>query len=443
MAEVYPLRSIRYNKGIVGELARVICPPYDIIAPEEQKLYYERSDYNAIRLELQPEQPEDNATNNKYSRAGITLRQWLKQGVLKVDEHPALYLHDHYFTYLGEERKRRGLIARIRLEPWGSGIYPHEETYPKAKDDRLQLTRACQANFSPLLSLYQDPDQKIASILAEASQAKPIIEIDYSGERHIVRAITHPKFQQNISQRLSSQALYIADGHHRYETALAYQKERASAVATFSGKEAFNYVMMSLVDFSDPGLVVLPVHRLVRGISPSVLAKLRNQLEDFFVLEAVPLTEDLFPLRGCEGSEAISKGTDRAIWAVLGLEPGCLVCLKQRQDIPFGPMMPSNRSQAYRSLAISILNHVILDNILAFAPDSEDVAHTANAIEAYQKIREGKYQLAFLLNPTQPETVKTIADAKDRMPLKSTYFYPKPPAGLIINSLKDVKVKHY
>ena len=172
MAEVYPLRGIRYNKGIVEELARVICPPYDIIAPEEQKLYYERSDYNAIRLELQPEQPEDNATNNKYSRAGITLRQWLKQGVLKVDEHPALYLHDHYFTYLGEERRRRGLIARVRLEPWGSGIYPHEETYPKAKDDRLQLTRACRANFSPLLSLYQDPEQKVAPILAEASQAK-------------------------------------------------------------------------------------------------------------------------------------------------------------------------------------------------------------------------------------------------------------------------------
>ncbi|MBN2187562.1 MAG: DUF1015 domain-containing protein [Dehalococcoidia bacterium] len=423
MAEVYPLRGIRYNEDIVGDLASIICPPYDIIAPEEQKLYYERSDYNAIRLELQPEQPEDNATNNKYSRAGIILRQWLKQGVLEVDEHPAFYLHDHYFVYLGEERKRRGLIACVRLEPWGNGIYPHEETYPKAKNDRLQLMRACQANFSPLLSLYQDPERKVASILAEASQAKPAIEIADSGERHIVWAITHPKFQQGISQRLSSQALYIADGHHRYETALDYQKERTSAAATFSGKEAFNYMMMTLVEFSDPGLVVLPLHRLVRGISPSVLAGLKNRLEEFFILESVPLGRD-----SIDSSEPSHFG-------VLGLESGRLVFLKQRQDIPFETMMPGNRSQAYRSLAISLLNHVILDNILAFAPDSEDVAHTVNAIEAYQQIREGKYQLAFLLNPTQPETVKAIADAKDRMPRKSTYFYPKPPTGLIINSL--------
>ncbi len=422
MAEVCPFRGIRYNEGIVGDLAQVICPPYDIIAPEERKLYYEKSAYNAIRLELQAEEPEDNALVNKYKRAAITLQQWLLQGILQVDRVPCFYLHDQHFDYLGEKRVRRGLIARVKLEPWGSGIYPHEETYSKAKDDRLQLMQTCQASFSPLLSLYQDDKQRVASILAEASQAKPLIEIAHSGERHVVWAITNSKIQQQIKRSLAAQPLYMADGHHRYETALDYQRERASAVPTFSGKEALNYVMMTLVDFSDPGLVVLPIHRLVRGISPSVLAGLKNRLEAFFILESVPLVRDLI------GSSKSSH------LGVLGLEPGCLVFLKERQDVSVGAMMPGNRSQAYREFSLSLLNHIILDKVLSGAKDL-DIAYSVNAIEAYQQIRERKYQLAFLLNPPQPETVKAIADANDRMPRKSTYFYPKLPAGLIINLL--------
>jgi uncharacterized protein (DUF1015 family) len=437
MAEVNPLRGVRYNEQIVGDLDQVICPPYDVIAPEEQKIYYQRSDYNAIRLEYQAEQPEDNATSNRYTRAGITLRQWLKQGILKVDEAEAFYLHDHYFHYLGQERKRRGLIARVRLEPWGNGVYPHEETYSKAKDDRLQLMRACQANFSPLFSLFQDPEQEVALILAEASQANhPIIDIEHSGEKHIVWAITSPRLQQDINQALLSRALYVADGHHRYETALAFKEERASAMGSLSNQEAFNYVMMTLVDFSDPGLLVLPVHRLVRGISPSGLGKLRNQLGDFFVLNAVPLSADLFTARAFERNEAIWKVADRAIGAVLGLDRECLVILERRQDISLDSLMPANRSQAYRSLGVSQLNHIILETVLSLAPYSDHIAHTVDAVEAYQQIMEGKYQLAFLLKPMQPETVKAFADAKDRMPRKSTYFHPKPPTGLVMNSLE-------
>jgi uncharacterized protein (DUF1015 family) len=420
MAEVCPFRGIRYNEGIVGDLAPIICPPYDIITPEEQQLYYQKNDYNTIRLEYpsaaSEEQPKANVSDEKYKRAAATLQQWLEQGILQVDRAPSFYLHHHHFDYLGEKRVRRGLTARFRLEPWGNGIYPHEETYSKAKDDRSQLMRACRASFSPLLSLYQDPEQKVASILAEASQAEPIIE------RHVVWAITNAELQQQIKRSLAAQPLYIADGHHRYETALDYQRERASTVPTFSGKEAFNYVMMTLVDFSDPGLVVLPIHRLVRGISPSVLAGLKNRLEQFFILESVPLLRDLI------GSSMSSY------FGVLGLEPGSLVFLKQRQDVSLEAMMPGDRSRAYRELNISLLNHVILDKVLSGAKGL-DIAYTVNTTEAYQWVKEGKYQLAFLLNPPQPETVKAVADAKDRMPRKSTYFYPKLPAGLIINSL--------
>ena len=428
--EVSPLRGICYNQGIVGDLARVLCPPYDVITPEQQKLYYEESSYNAIRLEFPAESLEP--TSDSYQRAAITFQQWLKHGVLQLDSISSFYLHDHRFEYSGEKRVRRGLIARVKLEPWGGGIYPHEETFPKAKGDRLRLMQACRASFSPLFSLYHDSERKIAPMLSEASRAKPMIETsvlslstgggqDEGGEAHTLWAITEPKIKQELSQFLSSQPLYIADGHHRYETALNYQQERAQE-QSLSSKGAFHYVMMELVDFSDPGLVVLPLHRLVRGIAPSILVGLEDQLRSFFTLESVPLKVDSchLPADSCLG--------------ILGLQPGSLLVLKRRQDISLEAMMPRNRSQAYRQFNVSILNHIILDKLLSGAKNL-DVAHTVDLKEAYRQIKEGKYQLAFLLNPPQPGMVKAVADAQDRMPSKSTYFYPKLPAGLIINPL--------
>ena len=445
MIEVSPFRGIFYNQGIVGDLARVLCPPYDVITPEQQQLYYEENSYNAIRLEFPAESPEP--AGDRYQRAAITFQQWLKHGVLQLDSVSSFYLHDHHFEYSGEKKVRRGLIARVKLGPWGSGIYPHEETFPKAKNDRLHLMRACRANFSPLLSLYQGSERKIASILSEASRAKPMIETsvlslstrggqDEGGEAHTLWAISEPEIKRELSQFLSSQPLYIADGHHRYETALAYQQERAQEQANFldssviaseakqslTGKEAFQYVVMELIDFSDPGLVVSPLHRLVRSITPSILMQLGDQLRSFFVLEYVPLKagDCQLPADSCFG--------------ILGLQPGSLVVLRRRQDISLEAMMPGNRSQAYRDFDVSILNHIILDKVLSGAKDL-DVAYIVDLKEAYRQIKEGKYQLAFLLNPPQPGMVKAVADAQDRMPSKSTYFYPKLPAGLIINPL--------
>jgi uncharacterized protein (DUF1015 family) len=426
--EVTSFQGIRYNQRIVGDLARVLCPPYDVIAPEQQKRYYGKSNYNAIRLEFPAESQE--ATVDRYQRAAITFQQWLRQEVLQLDLVSSFYLHDNGFEYSGKKKVRRGLIARVKLEPWGSGIYPHEETLPKAKGDRLQLMRACRANFSPLLSLYHDSEQKIASILSRASRAKAMFETlvpspltgeGEGAEAHTLWAITEPEIKKELIRFLSYQHLYIADGHHRYETALAYQQERAKA-KSITGKEAFNYVMLELVDFSDPGLVVLPLHRLVRGIESSVLVQMEDQLGNFFARESVPLKDSDYqlPADSCLG--------------ILGLQPGSLVVLKRRQDISLEAMMPANRSQAYRQFNVSILNRVILDKLSGLT-SKEDVAYTVDLKQAYQQIKEGKYQLAFLLNPPQPEMVKAIADSQDRMPSKSTYFYPKLPAGLIINPL--------
>jgi uncharacterized protein (DUF1015 family) len=279
-----------------------------------------------------------------------------------------------------------------------------------------------------LFCLYQDSEQKIAPTLCRAVQEKPVISLRAerdnfpgSDEAHILWAVTDPETKRELGELLSSQPIYIADGHHRYETALTYRQERAQEQSS-SGREAFDYVMMELVDFSDPGLVVLPLHRLVRNIAPSSLMGLKDQLKNFFTVASVSLgtgSWDL-PADSCLG--------------ILGLQPGSLVVLKRRQDISLEAMMPGNRSQAYREFGVSILNHVILDNILSATKDLE-VAYTVNVKEAYQQIKEGKYQLAFLLHPPGPEMVKAVAGAQDRMPRKSTYFYPKLPAGLVINAL--------
>jgi uncharacterized protein (DUF1015 family) len=423
--EVSPFRSIRYNQRIVGDLTQVICPPFDVITPEQQKLYYKKSDYNAIRLEF----PEP--TTDRYQRAAITFQQWLKEGILQLDRVSSFYLHDHRFEYSSEKRVRRGLIARVKLEPWGGGIYPHEETSSKAKSDRLQLMRACRANFSPLFSLYHDSEQKVAPILSQVAREKPLMSMRAkrsnlldANEAHTLWAITVPEIKRELGKLLSSQPIYIADGHHRYETALNYQQERAQEQSV-TGKEGFNYVMMELVEFSDPGLFVLPLHRLVRGIAPSILAELGDQLRNFFALKSIPLKA---------GSSNASRLPADSCLGILGLQPDSLVVLRKRQDVSLEVMMPANRSQAYREFGVSILNHIILDNILRGTKDL-DVTYTVDFKEAYHQIKDGKYQLAFLLNPPQPEMVKAVADAQDRVPSKSTYFYPKLPAGLVVNPL--------
>lgn len=437
MAEVCPFCGIQYKKEKVSNLGIVICPPYDEISPAKQKLYYQKSDYNVIRLEL-PAQPSAGSTRSrsKYGNAAMTLKSWLGEGVLQADGSPAFYLHDHYFSYDGR-RRRRELIARVKLAPWGEGIYPHEETSTKMKRDRLQMLRTCQTAPSPILALYQGKDKEIAGIFSSVSQHNPPVDLIDSGERHLIWAITESQLIRQISGLLSDLPIYVADGHHRYETALAYQRERIEQLSSPTGKEAFNYIMMSLVEFSDPGLVVWPVHRLVRGIAPDTRAKLIHWLtnQDLFTVETNPLAdikanlaENIFhKLKPAEG--------EGALLGVLGLEDDSLIILRPRPDVSIDKAMPVARSQAYRELSVSLLNHLILEEILGIDSSKDDVKYTADVDEAYRRVIEGDYQLAFITSLPKVEVVKTIADAGDRMPRKSTYFYPKVPAGLVINPL--------
>jgi uncharacterized protein (DUF1015 family) len=432
VAEVRPFRGVRYNQELAKGLADIICPPYDIISPQQQQELYRRSEYNFIRVESGRELRQDTSTDNKYTRSAATLERWLEQGVLVADKAPAIYLHDHYFQLKEKEYRRRGIIVCARLEEWDRMVVrPHEGTLVEHTNDRLSLLWALQANTSPILALFEGQGQ-----MTLVEPGPPVIDFSGAGgERHEVWAITRPEVIEQICHSLAHQPLYIADGHHRYEGALAYQRERHACSSSASADDAFNFVMMELVAFSDPGLLILPPHRLVGGISKASLSRLTTKLESFFDVEKLALdTPDVWQ-RVDRLLATGEKGEVRL--ALFGPDKGHLLLLTLRDFTAASRMMPYFHSELYKKLDVSVLDHVILGELLGLGSGGEGavLAFSYEGRDAVNRVLEQEYQLAFLLRPLKPEAIKAIADADDRMPRKSTYFYPKAPAGLILHRL--------
>jgi uncharacterized protein (DUF1015 family) len=432
MAQIRPFRGIRYNQHLAGDLAALICPPYDIIDPQMQHELYHRSEYNFVRIEDNWGTPQDTAMGSKYSRSAATLEQWLKQGILKVDEAPAIYLHDHYFSYQGSKFKRQGIIASVRLEGWDKMIVrPHEGTLPEPTRDRLSLLWALQTNTSPILALFEDKSQQVSSLLAAQEPGEPIISVsNANGERHNVWALTEPGVIERLRRSLADQPLYIADGHHRYESALAYQRERRACSLSVSADEAFDFVMMALVDFADPGLIILPPHRLVRGISTATLSQFTARLRAFFEMEELSLdTPDVWQ----QVDDFLAEETGEVRLVSFGSAGKRLWLLRLCDPAATSRMMPYFHSELYKRLAVSVVDHIILEKLLGLSSDSEaaTLGYSYDKLDAVNKVLDQEYQLALLLRPTKPQVIKAIADAGDRMPRKSTYFYPKLPAGLV------------
>ncbi|MDD4984962.1 MAG: DUF1015 domain-containing protein [Dehalococcoidales bacterium] len=437
MAEIRPFRGVRYNKCLVKDISSVICPPYDIITPDMAQELHRRSEYGFIKLEHGQQLPSDTDEDNKYTRSAVTLRNWLEQGVLKPDLLPALYLHQHRFSHNGSRYRRRGIIAVVRLEEWDKMIIrPHENTRVKPKSDRLNLLWALQANTSPVFAMFEDRERQIASLAADQERAQPIIDITGSGEEHRIWAVTDPEIISRIAAYLSNRPLYIADGHHRYESALNYQKERLSCSPSASGDEDFNFVMMELVDFTDPGLIILSPHRLVRGLSKATLSELKSKLATLFQIEELPLRAPDIS-RQIDDLLAGDK-TGRVRIVLFGLSPGNLLLLSMSDFTAASKMMPCFHSELYNRLDVSIVDHVILEKILGMTGEQEETALDFNhdKADAINRVLNHEYQLAFFLGPVKTDVIRAIADASDRMPRKSTYFYPKPPSGLVFRRLE-------
>jgi uncharacterized protein (DUF1015 family) len=437
LADVRPLPGIRY--AATENLAALVTPPYDVIAPEAQERYYARDLHNIIRLELGRDEPDDDSLNNKYTRAATLFAEWRLEGVMRQDA-PSLYVYEQAFSVADAERRRMGLLARVRLEPWDARvILPHERTMSKPKDDRLKLFHACAANLSPLMSLYDDPEQELSAILNEATTSTPTADFaDDAAERHRLWRLDDPALAQMVADFFAPRQLYIADGHHRYETALTYRDEvRAERKETFAD-DATDYVLMSLTAIEDAGLVVLPTHRILRGVSADDLAALPERLERYFTLT---------PLQGDSTDEwrttLVEAGANAPSIALVTRDGAWLATLNDAGRTAMAGVMVEGQTPgaAWQGLDVAVLQALVYGEALGVTPDDiragDRVTYTRDAEAAVNAVRAGTdgASLAALLSPTPPEAMRDVAQAGDRMPQKSTYFYPKLITGLVINPL--------
>ncbi|MDD5288486.1 MAG: DUF1015 domain-containing protein [Dehalococcoidales bacterium] len=439
MAEIRPFRGLRYNQSLVKDMSTVICPPYDVIPPSLHEDLHKRNDHNFIRLEDSNASPDDTPANNKYTRTAATLAQWLEQKILIPETSPAIYLHDHYFRLQGKDHMRRGIITRVRLEEWDKMIIrPHEGILSAPKEDRQNLLWALKVNTSPVLMMYQDPERIIASALAKETRKKPVINTTIpEGDKHKVWAITESEVINQIAGAMANQPFYIADGHHRYTSALTYRRDKMAMTPGTSSDDAVNFVMSTLVDFADPGLIILAPHRLIRGLSKTALAELVTKLGAFFEVTEMPAnTRDAW-----QKLDAVLSNPDGMRLGFYSTDSDKFYALKLRNAEAMAEIMPLFHSELYRKLDVSVLDHLILEKILGLGVGGSDevkISFSTDREEAVKQVNRGEHQLVFFLKPVKPELIKAVADANDKMPRKSTYFYPKAPAGLVVNPLFTV-----
>lgn len=436
MNDIRPFRGLRFDETVAGPLGLLVCPPYDVISPLDQITLYGRSPHNVVRLEFGLEFPEDVPESNRYSRAAETMERWLAEGALKAEEEPALYVYEQRFQLEGAARVRRGLLARLRLSPWDAGVVlPHEETMAKPKEDRLQLMKATASNLSPLFLIFDDPTGEASRLMAEAASVPATAEADtLDGELHRFWMV-QGKGMDEIAAAVRQVQLYMADGHHRYETALAYQEEMATLGAPHSPDAPHDFAMVLLVDSRDPGLVVLPTHRLIHGAPAARLAALEEALAGSFDLQPVSVSPG-------SSTASVAEAMTSRMAAVASDGPVLGVYMGNGRALLLRPAADAWAAsfQGRPVLDVDLLQDLVLGPVLGIRPEElkagSAVGYTRDAGEAVDAVDRGRAQAAFLLNPTRVEQVLETARAGGRMPQKSTYFYPKPETGMVINRLR-------
>jgi len=432
MVRIAPFRGILYNQKKIRDLSKVIAPPYDVITPEEQERLYRKSPYNVVRLIL-------NQEPNPYESVARLLDGWRTEGIFVRDEAPALYFLSHRFPDKeGKEQERLGFIALTQLEDFSTGtIRPHEKTLEGPKEDRLRLMLACHANLSPIFALYSHPKQTINNALTEQVEGvSPNIEVkEDGGGTCALWRITDPEIIRLVKREMKEQPLLIADGHHRYEAALNYRNHLREERGNWKGQEAFNFVMMYFANMNDDGLVILPTHRLVRSFPPIPFQKLEEELQRYFYLEPYPKTPEgqRWFLRALK-----SGGKKRhPIGASFKRDPRYLILrLKNKR---FMQRLANNLSGPLRDLDVTTLHLLILEHILGVTPEEqtkgEVISYSQDDERVLKAVDKEDYQAAFILNPPKPEEIMAIVQSGEKMPQKSTYFYPKLISGLVINKI--------
>src|SRR5580698_6482545 len=439
MADIHPFRAFRYDP-LQLSLSQVATQPYDKITSALQDRYYAASPYNLVRIILGRREENDNAVNNVYSRAAGYFRDWRQEGILRQDSNPSLYIYSQCFKLPGStnELERRGFIGLGRIEDYSAGVvFRHEQTLAKPKADRLDLLRATRAHFGQIFMLYEDSGE-VESLLA--TNAEPDISVtDEYGVIHRVWQVSDPGAVSAIRDAMSDKKLIIADGHHRYETALTYRNERraakSSGSAANSGAEPYEFVMMTFVNMNSPGLLILPTHRLVHGLASFSEEKFRSSARAFFDIDEVDATLD------ARSATAILRESGRAGTSILAVTANRAFLLHHPN--------PNTTEQVFagfslrqESLDVVQLHKCLLERVLNLSEESirnqENIAYIRDASEALSQVRGAggsRANIAFLMNPCRMTQVRDIAFAGEVMPQKSTDFYPKLLSGLTVYAL--------
>ncbi len=421
MAQFLPFRGLRYSSAT--DLSAVICPPYDVIKGDARDQLLARDAHNIVAVELAAPYGEA-ATPGQYQQSADLLAQWINEDILMRDDS-SYYLYEQEFAVPGTAQtvKRRGVIGALTLEEFGQDVQPHEHTMSGPKADRLELLRATQTNISPIFGLFSDDDAWIELLLDSVAEVGPDgVATDGDGTIHRLWKITDDETVNGIEAGFENENILIADGHHRYETALNFMREaREKAGDSWTGAEAASGVMMMCVSMNDAGLVVLPTHRLIKNVEPEKVAQLPESLQQLFEVE---------PIEG--GAAALTQALgDEGGAAKLGLHlPGQSYLLTQREN---------NAQSALEQLDVSVLHNLILQNELCIDADKlaagAHVGYTIHAAEAIEKVEKGEAQAAFLMRATPAKQVAEVAASGEKMPQKSTYFYPKLMTGLVLRPL--------
>jgi uncharacterized protein (DUF1015 family) len=424
MAEIRPLNALRYDPSVVGPLADVTAPPYDVIDAEGRAALIARSPFNVVAVDLPAAEP--GGPSDPYQTAGELFENWQLQGALVRDREPAIWAHTQDYTGPdGVAHTRRGFFCRVRIEEYGAGrVRPHERTHPGPKEDRLRLTRATRANVSPIFSLFSDPSDAAWRALSPACEQEPWADIsDSEGTVHRLWPVRDPGAIAAVEGATRDAELLIADGHHRYETMRTYAEE-------VGGEGDHRYILMCLVALEDPGLTVFPTHRLLGGLDGERRAALEEAMRrDFDIVEVAP--ERIAPPERAPGARTpLELGfVDRS---------GRTLRLTLKDQAIADAALPG-MSEAYRKLDTGVLEALLLKGALGLS--DEDISHlnglfyARSTEEALRMVRDGEYDAAFFMRPTPVEEVRDVAAEGENMPPKSTFFYPKLLTGLLFNPL--------
>ena len=434
MADIHPFRALRYELQRVSA-EQVVTQPYDKITPAMQERYYAASPYNLVRIILGHREPGDDASNNVYTRAAADARQWRADGILRQDSEPSIYVYSQTFTApSGSKFERRGFIALGRLEDYSAKIvFRHEQTLSKPKADRLDLLRATRTHYEQLFLLYEDSGE-IASLLKPATA--PTIEVDDEyGAAHRVWQISNPGVIASVQKKMRNRNLVIADGHHRYETALNFRNECRAAAGKNSNPQApYEFVMMTLVNMNDPGLLVLPTHRVVHSLESFSADEFQKKTSQFFTVE------EINPAIDAERATDLLREQEQARSGTALLAVTAKSAYLLHSPKPAGARFFAGLSPRQQALDVVQLHKCVLEGVLQLSEESirnqQNLSYLRDASEALDQVHKGAANITFLMNPCPVSQVRDIAFAGEVMPQKSTDFFPKLLSGLAIYALE-------